>query len=192
MATPTNEREIRLWLTDDGWAAIDRHTGVTARAETKEDALAALDDAVADDESGFAVEFADGVEDDAAAAAVDTGLADDPEAGLGELRERHGRYAAVAEPTLEAPLILDVIDRLEDEQVGAQAWNLPAIGTAYNLATDPTLPDLAREPVDTWVDPTVEIRLHQARALLRSAYDRLVEQVGDELAEASASLEESW
>ena len=41
-------REIRLIEEDDGWwAAIDEETGVASQGETRQDALANLDEAVA-------------------------------------------------------------------------------------------------------------------------------------------------
>ena len=116
------------------------------------------------------------VEDDAVAAAMDAGLSDDPETALEAFRERVGRYAELAEPMLEP----DEIERLANDRVQPLAGDLAAIATAYNLATAPILPDLAHDEVDSWVDPTVELRLIQARPLRRAAYDRLLDQVDDE------------
>ncbi|MCD2204236.1 type II toxin-antitoxin system HicB family antitoxin [Halobacterium sp. KA-6] len=42
----THEDEIRLWREDGWWVAEDVETGVTTQGETREDALANLDDAV--------------------------------------------------------------------------------------------------------------------------------------------------
>jgi predicted RNase H-like HicB family nuclease len=41
-----HEDEIRLWREDGWWVAEDVETGVTTQGETREDALANLDDAV--------------------------------------------------------------------------------------------------------------------------------------------------
>lgn len=42
-----HEGEIRLWRDDDWWIAKDVETGVTTQGQSREDALANLDEAVA-------------------------------------------------------------------------------------------------------------------------------------------------
>lgn len=44
---PDYEGEIRLWREDDWWIAKDVETGVTSQGQSREAALANLDDAVA-------------------------------------------------------------------------------------------------------------------------------------------------
>jgi predicted RNase H-like HicB family nuclease len=49
-----HDDEIRLWREDDWWIAKDVDTGVTTQGESREEALANLDDAIAlyDGETG--------------------------------------------------------------------------------------------------------------------------------------------
>ena len=42
-----HDDEIRMWREDDGWVITDVETGVTTQGETREEALAMLDEAVA-------------------------------------------------------------------------------------------------------------------------------------------------
>jgi predicted RNase H-like HicB family nuclease len=43
----SHDEEIRLWREDEGWIAKDVATGVTSQGESREEALANLDDAIA-------------------------------------------------------------------------------------------------------------------------------------------------
>lgn len=84
-------------------------------------------------------------------------------------------------PLLRPPLGPDEIERIEDERHQALAWDLHAIATAYNYATDPLIPDLAREDAGTWIRGKEKIRLEEACSLLNEAYDRLYDRIGPEL-----------
>ena len=44
---PTHTDEIRMWRDDGVWVITDVETGVTTQGDTREDALAMLDEAVA-------------------------------------------------------------------------------------------------------------------------------------------------
>ncbi|QSW99793.1 hypothetical protein [Haloterrigena alkaliphila] len=96
-----------------------------------------------------------------------------------EIEDQENEYLGKA--VLQPPLDDEEIEEIDDEKLRALAWDLDAIATAYNYATDPTIPDLARDDIGTWVDPKTEMRLTQARSLLKEAYDRLHGSIGDEL-----------
>lgn len=132
-----------------------------------------------DDE--YTVEIADEIEDDAAEAAREAGLADDKEEALAELKSLFAENAESGTPILQPPLRHDEIERIEDERHRALAWDLDAIATAYNYATDPLTPDLARDDPETWIRGKEKIRLEEACSLLSEAYDRLDDRVGPEL-----------
>lgn len=44
---PDHEDEIRMWREGDSWVITDVETGVTTQGETREEALAMLDEAIA-------------------------------------------------------------------------------------------------------------------------------------------------
>lgn len=136
------------------------------------------------------VNIADEIEDDAAEAAMEVGLADEKEDALAEFESLISEHAEDGTPMLQSPLSEEEIEAIEDDRVRALAWDLQAIASAYNYATDPLTPDLARDDVDTWVDSETEARLSAAAALLEDAYEDLLTDVGDELDAHRASDDE--
>lgn len=106
---------------------------------------------------------------------------DDADSADEELRERVAAHADAGKRWLEPPLSPDEIDAIEDDRLRALAWDLDATARAYNYASDPTLPDLAREEPSPWVAPEEQLRLELASKLLFDVYERLVERVGDDL-----------
>lgn len=115
--------------------------------------------------------IADGIEEDLAELLADTGMDHD------EFRALLTEHAELGKPILEPPIPADDIEDIPDERRRMLAWDLLAIASAYNHASDPTLPDLARDDVDTWVGPEVEARLETACALLMDAYDLLIDDI---------------
>lgn len=106
---------------------------------------------------------------------------DDADSAVEELRERVVAHADAGTPWLERPLSPDEIEAIEDDRLRALAWDLDATVKAYNYASDPTLPDLAREEPAPWIAPDEQLRLELASKLLFDVYERLVERVGDDL-----------
>lgn len=106
---------------------------------------------------------------------------DDPDAAVEELRERIVAHADAGKPWLPPPLAPAAIETIEDDRLRALAWDLDAVARAYNYASDPTLPDLAREDPAPWLSPEERVRLERASTLLYDVYERLVERVGDDL-----------
>lgn len=129
----------------------------------------------------YAVEIADEIEDDMAEVAHEAGLSDDREDALAELREVLAENADSGKPLLRPPFGADEIKLIEDERHQALAWDLHAIATAYNYATDPLIPDLARDDAETWIRGKEKIRLEEACSLLDETYDRLYDRIGPEL-----------
>lgn len=127
------------------------------------------------------VEISDEIEDEVAEAATEAGLADDEQAALKELRSRIVANVNAAKPMLQPPLEEDEIERIDSEKLRALAWDLDAIARAHNYATDPTLPDLAREEGGTWLTRDEKLRLEQACSLLDEVYDCILDRVGDDL-----------
>lgn len=105
----------------------------------------------------------------------------DADSAVEELRERIVAHAHAGKPLLSPPLSPDEIDAIEDDPLRALAWDLDAIASAYNYASDPTLPDLAREEPSPWVAPEEQRRLELASKLLFDVFERVVERVGDDL-----------
>lgn len=110
-----------------------------------------------------------------------TGIAD-PSAAVEALRERIAEYADAGKPWLRPPLTNEQIERIDDDRVRALAWDLGAIARAYNYATDPTLPDLARAEPAPWISPEELLRLERAAALLFDVYERLLDRLDEDLA----------
>jgi hypothetical protein len=135
----------------------------------------------------YTVEIPDEIEDDAAEAARDAGFADDKEEALSELKSRLAANAESGTPIVRPPLSHDEIEHIEDEKHRALAWDLDAIATAYNYATDPLTPDLARDDAGTWIRGKEQIRLQEASSLLSDAYDRLNDRIGSELEQYETS-----
>jgi len=135
----------------------------------------------------YTVEIADEIEDDMAEAAREAGFSDDRDEALSELKELVAKNADAAKLTLRPPLDSNEIEAIEDERHRALAWDLDAIATAYNYATDPLLPDLARDDAETWIRGTEKIRLEGACSLLDDAYSRLSDRIGPELEEYETS-----
>lgn len=106
---------------------------------------------------------------------------DDRAATAGERHMRFGGLAHEGTPWLRPPLPPDEIGAIEDDRLRALAWDLDAVARAYNYASDPTLPDLAREDPSPWVAPEERIRLERASMLLFDVYARLIDRVGDDL-----------
>ena len=129
----------------------------------------------------YTVEIPDEIEDDAAEVACETGLSDDRKEALSELKRVLAENADAGKPLLRPPLGPDEIEYIENERHQALAWNLHAMATAYNYATDPLIPDLAREDVGTWIRGKERIRLEEACSLLNEAYDRFCDRIGPEL-----------
>jgi hypothetical protein len=131
------------------------------------------------------VRIPDEIEDKAAEAAQESGMAEDREEALEELRKGIAENIEDAEPFLQPPLEKDVIESIESDELRALAWDLDAIAKAYNYATDPTLPDITREDGDTWITNKEEIRLKEAGSLLKEVYNRIYSRVGEDLEEYS-------
>jgi hypothetical protein len=129
----------------------------------------------------YTVEIADEIEDDMTEVAREAGFSDDREEALSELREVLAENADAGKPLLRPPLGSDEIERIEDERHRALAWDLHAIATAYNYATDPLIPDLARNDAGTWIRSKEKIQLEEACSLLEDAYDRLSNRIKPEL-----------
>lgn len=121
------------------------------------------------------VVIAEGIEEDLAELLADTGMDHD------EFRARLAEYAALGKPILEPPIPADEIEDIPDERRRMLAWDLHAIASAYNHASDPTVPDITRDDVDTWVGPAVRARLEAGCALLMDAYDLLIDDVDRDL-----------
>lgn len=138
-----------------------------------------------DDE--YTVEIADEIEEDVAEVAREAGFSDDREETLSELKNLLAENADSGQPLLRPPLDSDEIERIEDERQQALAWDLDAIATAYNYATDPLTPDLAREDAGTWIRGKEKIRLDEACSLLNEAYSRLYDRIGLELEQYKTS-----
>lgn len=113
-----------------------------------------------------------------AAEVIDDG---DVESAVEELRERVVAHADAGKPLLAPPLSPDEIDAIEDDRLRALAWDLDATARAYNYASDPTLPDLARAEPSPWVAPEEQFRLELASKLLFDVHARLMTRVGDDL-----------
>ena len=131
------------------------------------------------------VRIPDEIEDGVAEAAQESGVAEDREEALEELRKGIAENIEDAEPFLQPPLEKDVIESIESDELRALAWDLDAIAKAYNYATDPTLPDITREDGDTWITNKEEIRLKEAGSLLKEVYNRIYSRVGEDLEEYS-------
>lgn len=154
-----------------------------AHKETSEDGTP-LD---LDDE--YTVEIAEEVKDDMAEVAREVGFSDDKDEALSDLKELIAENADAGRPLLRPPLDSDEIEGIEDERHRALAWDLDAIATAYNYATDPLLPDLARDDAETWIHGTEKIRLQEACSLLDAAHNRLSDRIGPELEQYETSGE---
>lgn len=129
----------------------------------------------------YYVEVADEVENDLAEAGREIGLSDDKKEALEEIKGMISENSHTGKPMLRPPLEKEEIEKIEDDELRALAWDLDAIATAYNFATDPTIPDLAREDVGAWIREGEKIRLERACSLLKEAYDRLYDRVGEDL-----------
>lgn len=114
--------------------------------------------------------------------AVEVTGVDDPAAAVEALRERIADYADAGKPWLRPPLTHADIETIDDECVRALAWDLDAVARAYNYATDPTLPDLARAEAAPWISRGELRRLERASALLLDVYERLLDRIGEDLA----------
>lgn len=134
-----------------------------------------------DDVADYDVEVSDESKAELAEAAQEAGLSDDQKESLEEVKRMISENADAGKPLLRPPLEKDEIEEIDDEELRALAWDLGAIATAYNYATDPTMPDLAREDARTWIRGKEKIRLEEACSLLKEAYDRLYDRVGDDL-----------
>jgi hypothetical protein len=134
-----------------------------------------------DPQDEYTVEIAEEIEDDMAEAAREVGFSDDRNEALSELKELIAENADAGKPLLRPPLGSDEIEGIEDERHRALAWDLDAIATAYNYATDPLLPDLARDDAETWIHGTEKSQLEAACSLLADAYNRLSDRIGPEL-----------
>lgn len=144
----------------------------------------ALPDQVRDDErarTGYDVVVEAAIEDRFREVATEVTDGDDPEAAVEELRNRIVTHTDAGEPWLPPPLSPDEIDAIEDDRLRALAWDLDAISRAYNYASDPTLPDLARKDPSPWLSADEQRRLERAAKLLFDAYERLDERVGEDL-----------
>ena len=119
--------------------------------------------------------------------AREVGFSDDKDEALSELKELVAENADAAKPILHPPLGSDEIERIEDERHQALVWDLDAIATAYNYATDPLLPDLARDDAETWIRGIEKSRLEEACSLLEDAYSRLDDRIGMELEQYETS-----
>lgn len=139
-----------------------------------------------EDDEDWDVEIADEIEDEAAKATKEAGLAENRQEALEELRTRVAKNVEAGKPMLQPPVNEDEIERIESEKLRALAWDLDAIARAYNYATDPTLPDLSREKSDTWLTDKEELRLEEACSLLKEVYDRIYRRVGEDLQQHSA------
>lgn len=106
---------------------------------------------------------------------------DDPDGAVEELSERIVAHADAGKPWLPPPIAPADIETIEDDRLRALAWDLDAVARAYNYASDPTLPDLAREEPAPWVAPEEQRRLELSSKLLFDVYQRLLERVGDDL-----------
>lgn len=131
------------------------------------------------------VRIPDEIKDKAAEVAQESGMAEDREEALEELREGIAENIEDAEPLLQPPLEKDAVESIESDELRALAWDLDAIAKAYNYATDPTLPDITREDGDTWITNKEEIRLKEAGSLLKEVYNRIYSRVGEDLEEYS-------
>lgn len=140
-----------------------------------------------DSDDEYTVEIAEEIKEDMAEVAREAGFSDDRDEALSEVKELVAENADAGKPLLRPPLSSDEIEDIEDERHQALAWDLDAIATAYNYATDPLLPDLARDDTGTWIRGKEKIRLEEARSLLSEAYDRLDDRIGPELEQYETS-----
>lgn len=135
----------------------------------------------ANPDDDYTVKIADGIEGEVAEAAQEAGFSDDRDEALAALKRVLAENTDSGKPMLRPPLDPDKIERIEDERHRALAWDLDAIASAYNYATDPLIPDLARKDVGTWIQGEEKRRLEQACSLLKDAYSRLYDRIGPEL-----------
>ena len=142
-----------------------------------------------DPDDEYTVGIAEEIEEDMAEVAREAGFSDDRDEALSEVKELVAENADAGKPLLRPPLSSDEIEDIEDERHQALAWDLDAIATAYNYATDPLLPDLARDDAETWIHRKEKIRLEEASTLLDEAYSRLYDQIGPELEQYETSEE---
>lgn len=133
-----------------------------------------------DDSNEWDVEIAD-VAEEQAAVANDPGLASETEEALDEFKALLAENPDVGKPMLQPPLRKEEIDAIDDERLRALAWDLDAIARAYNYASDPTIPDLAREDNGTWIDPSEQVQLEEACLLLRTSFESISRRVGTDL-----------
>lgn len=141
----------------------------------------------ADPDEEYTVEISDEIEDDMADVACEAGLSDDRDEALAELKDLLAENADAGKPLLRPPLSSDEIEGIEDERHQALAWDLDAIATAHNYATDPLLPDLERDDAETWIHGKEKMRLEEACSLLDDAYSRLFDRIGPELEQYEGS-----
>lgn len=141
--------------------------------------LAELDE----DADRFDVVVNPSIADRLEAIAVEVTDTADPTAAVETLRKRIADQVGAGKPWLCPPLTHDDIERIDDDRVRALAWDLDAIARAYNYATDPTLPDLARAEPAPWISSAERRRLERASALLLDVYERLIDRVGEDLAD---------
>lgn len=134
-----------------------------------------------DDGKEWDVEIAADAEDDVAAAAEELDLASETQEALDAFTSLLAENAHAGKPMLQPPLQREEIEMIDDEKLTALAWDLDAIARAYNYASDPTIPDLAREDTGTWIEPTEQIRLEQACSLLQEGYESIYRRVEDDL-----------
>lgn len=134
-----------------------------------------------DDSDEWDVEIADATEDQAAAVAKDLGLASETEEALDEFKGLVAENPDAGKPMLQPPLRKEEIDAIDDERLRALAWDLDAIARAYNYASDPTIPDLAREDNGTWIEPSEQVQLEEACSLLRTSFESIYRRVGTDL-----------
>ncbi|EMA45167.1 hypothetical protein C448_07729 [Halococcus morrhuae DSM 1307] len=144
---------------------------------------------VLDPQDEYTVEIADEIEDDMAKITREMELSDDKDEAPSELKELVGENADAGKPILRPPLDSDEIETIEDERHRALAWDLDAIATAYNYATDPLLPDLARDDAEAWIDGEEKDQLEEACSLLDNTYSHLYDRIGTELEQYEISEE---
>lgn len=142
-----------------------------------------------DPDEEYTVEIADEIEDDMANVAREAGFSDDRDEALSELKDLLAENTDAGKPMLRPPLDSGEIEGIENERHRALAWDLDAIATAYNYATDPLLPDLARDDTETWIRDKEKIWLEEACSLLDDAYSCLYDRIGPELEQYETSGE---
>lgn len=149
--------------------------GVDTERVSRDQGDATEDTNTEDDDRTFDVEFAN--ESLKETVEEEIGLPVD------EFKQLVGENVDAAKPILTPPLEGDEIEAIEDDELRALAWHLDAIATAYNYASDPTLPDILADQEEdrTELRPDEEIHLNEACDLLEDTYKRIYDRVGDDL-----------